>query len=167
VALSVAIAGFWVRSRTWGSPRSIRTGRVDPRRTASDYRPRRVWSDGAGARSGRGNPEMCLKRQGDRRDSVHLPATAATHVKRVLRKTGLSSRRDLLLLAISQDLTRPTSATASTANGCGPLRSLRSSRHPIERDRLNPSKTCRSARFPDMCAIARDQLICATWGRGV
>lgn len=31
------------------------------------------------------------------------PATAATHVKRILRKTGLNSRRDLLLLFLSKN----------------------------------------------------------------
>jgi DNA-binding CsgD family transcriptional regulator len=31
------------------------------------------------------------------------PATAATHVKNILRKTGLNSRRDLLLLALTKD----------------------------------------------------------------
>lgn len=103
MALGIAVAGFWALTRTWGAiglsqqAASILAGRLpdvdleDCELTAREQDVVEVIRDGV---------------LSDREIAERLfiaPTTAATHVKRILRKTGLSSRRDLLLLALSKD----------------------------------------------------------------
>jgi DNA-binding NarL/FixJ family response regulator len=103
VALGIAIAGFWALTRTWGAiglseqVASTLAGRLpdvdleDCELTAREQEVIEVIRKGV---------------LSDREIAETLfiaPTTAATHVKRILRKTGLSSRRDLLLLSLSQD----------------------------------------------------------------
>ena len=103
LALGIAVAGFWALWRTWGpiglseQVASTLAGRLpDVDLAECDLTAREL-------------DVVEVIRQGvlsDREIGERLfiaPATAATHVKRILRKTGLSSRRDLLLLSLSQD----------------------------------------------------------------
>jgi DNA-binding CsgD family transcriptional regulator len=102
-AFAIAIAALWTLSRTWGPIRlseqvaSTLAGRlpdVDLEECDLTAREREVVDV-----IGRG-------KLSDREISEALfiaPTTAATHVKRILRKTGLTSRRDLLLLFLSRD----------------------------------------------------------------
>lgn len=102
-ALAIAIAGFWALSRTWGAMglseqvASTLAGRlpdVDLESCDLTAREREVVDViRTGALSDREIAEKLFI----------APTTAATHVKRILRKTGLSSRRDLLLLSLAQD----------------------------------------------------------------
>jgi DNA-binding CsgD family transcriptional regulator len=104
VALGVAIAGFGALSRSWGALglseqiASTLAGRLpdidleECDLTAREREVVEVIQKGV----------LSDKEIGE---ALYIaPATAATHVKRILRKTGLTSRRDLLLLAIFQDL---------------------------------------------------------------
>lgn len=102
VALGIAIAGFWALSRTWGpiglseQVASTLAGKLpDVDLDECDLTARElevVEVIRRGILSDKEIGEMLFI----------APTTAATHVKRILRKTGLSSRRDLLLLSLSQ-----------------------------------------------------------------
>lgn len=103
VALGVAVAGFWALSRTWGAiglseqVASTLAGRLpdvdldDCELTAREHEVVDVIRTGV----------LTDREIGER--LFIAPTTAATHVKRILRKTGLSSRRDLLLVSVSRD----------------------------------------------------------------
>lgn len=103
MALGIAIAGFWALSRTWGAiglseqVASTLAGRlpdVDLDECNLTAREREVVDViRTGVLSDREISEVLFI----------APTTAATHVKRILRKTGLSSRRDLLLISLSQE----------------------------------------------------------------
>jgi DNA-binding CsgD family transcriptional regulator len=103
MALAIAIAGFWALSRTWGaiglservaSTLAGRLPHVDLDECNLTAREREVVDViRTGVLSDREISEVLFI----------APATAATHVKRILRKTGLSSRRDLLLISLSQE----------------------------------------------------------------
>jgi DNA-binding CsgD family transcriptional regulator len=101
-AFSIAVAGLWTLSRTWGPIRlselvaSTLAGRlpdVDLEKcdlTAREWEVIDVIGQG---------------RLSDREISEALfiaPTTAATHIKRILRKTGLASRRDIMLLFLAK-----------------------------------------------------------------
>jgi DNA-binding CsgD family transcriptional regulator len=103
LALGIAIAGFWVLSRTWGAMglseqvASTLAGRLPDvdldkcELTAREAEVVELIQSGVLS-----DKEIA--------ESLFIaPTTAATHVKRILRKTGLSSRRDLLLLALSRN----------------------------------------------------------------
>ncbi|HUF16018.1 MAG TPA: helix-turn-helix transcriptional regulator [Acidimicrobiia bacterium] len=102
-AFSIAVAGLWTLSRTWGPIRlsqqvaSTLAGRlpdVDLEECDLTTRERQVVDViGRGQLSDREIAEALFI----------APTTAATHVKRILRKTGLTSRRDLLLLFLAKD----------------------------------------------------------------
>lgn len=103
VALGIAIAGFWALARTWGAiglseqVASTLAGRlpdIDLDECDLTTREREVVEVIRGG----------VLSDKEIAESLFIaPTTAATHVKRILRKTGLSSRRDLLLLSLSQD----------------------------------------------------------------
>jgi DNA-binding CsgD family transcriptional regulator len=102
-AFVIAVAGFWALSRAWGpiglseQVASTLAGRlpdVDIDACDLTVREREVVDViGTGQLSDREIAETLFI----------APATAATHVKNILRKTGLNSRRDLLLLALTKD----------------------------------------------------------------
>lgn len=103
-ALAIVSAGFWILARTWGTTSvsepvaSVVGGRlpeVDLDECQLTPREREVASLIAeGVLSDR-----------DLAESLFIsPSTAATHVKRILAKTGLSSRRDLLLIHLTRGL---------------------------------------------------------------
>jgi DNA-binding CsgD family transcriptional regulator len=103
LALSIAVAGFWVLSRTWGA-----MGRAE--QVASTLAGRLPDVDLDNCDLTARELEVVELIQGgvlsdkDIAESLFIaPTTAATHVKRILRKSGLSSRRDLLLLSLSRD----------------------------------------------------------------
>lgn len=103
VALGIAIAGFWALSRTWGpiglshQVASTLAGRLpDVDLDECDLTAREVEVVDVIRKGILSDKEIG--------DALYIaPATAATHVKRILRKTGLNSRRDLLLLTLSQE----------------------------------------------------------------
>ncbi|MGH8946324.1 MAG: response regulator transcription factor [Acidimicrobiia bacterium] len=101
-AFAIAIAGFWVITRTMGSVRisgqvaALLAGKLpDVDLDSCGLTPREreiVEVIGSGVLS---DKEIA--------DALYIaPSTAATHVKRILRKTGLTSRRDLLLFFLAQ-----------------------------------------------------------------
>lgn len=103
-ALTIGVAAFWILTRAWApiglaeqvaSTLAGRLPQVDLDRCGLTGREREVVEViGSGLLSDR---EIA--------DRLFIsPATAATHVKRILRKTGLTSRRDLLLLFLAKDL---------------------------------------------------------------
>lgn len=102
-AFTLAVAALWALSRTWGpigrseQVASTLAGRLPDvdleacELTAREMEVVEVIAQG---------------RLSDREISEALyiaPTTAATHVKHILRKTGLSSRRDLLLLSLARE----------------------------------------------------------------
>lgn len=98
VTLGIGVAAFQVFSRIWGP---IRMGE----QLVSTFGPRLPDLDvskcGLTARELEVVEVIAGGLMSDREiaDRLYIsPATAATHVKRILRKSGLSSRRDLLLL---------------------------------------------------------------------
>lgn len=98
-ALGVGLAGFWILSRAWTSiglsehVASTLAGRLPD-----------VDLDDCGLTDREMDVVRAIGRGhlSDREIADELfiaPSTAATHVKRVLRKTGLNSRRELIFLA--------------------------------------------------------------------
>jgi hypothetical protein len=66
-------------------------------------------------------------------------------------------------------MTRELDAGYSQAiSRCGRLLrdSSASNTYSVEFARVGEHKSCRSARFPDVCVITRDMVICATWFLG-
>lgn len=101
-ALVIALAGLWVVSNTWGP-----LGVKEPAISVVGGRLPEVDIDKCDL-TPREREVADLITEGllsdkDLADALFIaPSTAATHVKRILAKTGLSSRRDLLLIHLAR-----------------------------------------------------------------
>lgn len=102
-AFAIAAAGLWTMSRTWGP---IRRSEQVASTLAGRLPDVDLEACGLTAREMEVVDVIGNGRLSDREIGETLfiaPATAATHVKHVLRKTGLTSRRDLLLLFLVRE----------------------------------------------------------------